>query len=112
MNRSATRRAPVLDERLLVHAPADAVTTVFPDHTQSRGIGDGARPILEQEPGLPIEQIAAPTLVVHGDADRIVPYENGVALALEQARDLAVTAQHRVATAAGLAAVAAPGGER
>jgi pimeloyl-ACP methyl ester carboxylesterase len=29
----------------------------------------------------PVEQIAAPTLVVHGDADRIVPYENGVALA-------------------------------
>jgi 3-oxoadipate enol-lactonase len=29
----------------------------------------------------PVEQIAAPTLVVHGDADRIVPYENGVELA-------------------------------
>jgi 3-oxoadipate enol-lactonase len=29
----------------------------------------------------PIEEIAAPTLVVHGDADRIVPYENGVELA-------------------------------
>jgi 3-oxoadipate enol-lactonase len=29
----------------------------------------------------PVEQIAAPTLVVHGDADRIVSYENGVALA-------------------------------
>lgn len=29
----------------------------------------------------PVEEIAAPTLVVHGDADRIVPYENGVALA-------------------------------
>ncbi len=31
---------------------------------------------------------------------------------VEQARDLAEAAQHRVATAAGLAAVAAPGGER
>jgi len=29
----------------------------------------------------PVEQIEAPTLVVHGDADRIVPYENGVELA-------------------------------
>ena len=27
-----------------------------------------------------VEQIEAPTLVVHGDADRIVPYENGVEL--------------------------------
>ena len=30
---------------------------------------------------LPVDEIVAPTLVVHGDADRIVPYENGVALA-------------------------------
>ena len=29
----------------------------------------------------PVEEIAVPTLVVHGDADRIVPYENGVELA-------------------------------
>jgi pimeloyl-ACP methyl ester carboxylesterase len=29
----------------------------------------------------PVEEIAAPTLVVHGDADRIVPYENGAELA-------------------------------
>ncbi len=29
----------------------------------------------------PVEEIAAPTLVVHGDADRVVPYENGVELA-------------------------------
>ena len=29
----------------------------------------------------PVEQIEAPTLVVHGDADRIVGYENGVELA-------------------------------
>ena len=29
----------------------------------------------------PVEQIEAPTLVVHGDADRIVPYENGLRLA-------------------------------
>ncbi len=29
----------------------------------------------------PVVEIAAPTLVVHGDADRIVPYENGVELA-------------------------------
>lgn len=29
----------------------------------------------------PLEEIEAPTLVAHGDADRIVPYENGVALA-------------------------------
>ena len=29
----------------------------------------------------PVEQIEAPTLVVHGDADRIVPFENGVELA-------------------------------
>jgi pimeloyl-ACP methyl ester carboxylesterase len=29
----------------------------------------------------PVEEIAAPALVVHGDADRIVPCENGVALA-------------------------------
>ncbi len=29
----------------------------------------------------PVEEIAAPTLVAHGDADRIVPYENGVELA-------------------------------
>lgn len=28
-----------------------------------------------------VEQIEAPTLVVHGDADRVVPYENGVELA-------------------------------
>ena len=28
-----------------------------------------------------MEEIAAQTLVVHGDADRIVPYENGVELA-------------------------------
>ena len=29
----------------------------------------------------PLEQIEAPTLVVHGDADRILPFENGVELA-------------------------------
>ena len=29
----------------------------------------------------PVEEIAAPTLIVHGDADRVVPYENGVELA-------------------------------
>jgi pimeloyl-ACP methyl ester carboxylesterase len=29
----------------------------------------------------PVEEISAPTLVVHGDADRVVPYENGVDLA-------------------------------
>jgi 3-oxoadipate enol-lactonase len=29
----------------------------------------------------PLEQIEAPTLVVHGDADRIIPCENGVELA-------------------------------
>jgi len=29
----------------------------------------------------PVEDIAAPTLIVHGDADRVVPYENGVELA-------------------------------
>jgi len=29
----------------------------------------------------PVELIAAPTLVVHGDADRVVPHENGVELA-------------------------------
>lgn len=29
----------------------------------------------------PVEEIAAPTLVVHGDADRIVPHENGVEIA-------------------------------
>jgi pimeloyl-ACP methyl ester carboxylesterase len=29
----------------------------------------------------PVEEIEAPTLVVHGDADRIVPYGNGVELA-------------------------------
>ena len=29
----------------------------------------------------PVEQIEARTLVVHGDADRILPYENGVELA-------------------------------
>lgn len=28
-----------------------------------------------------IDQIKAPTLVIHGDADRLVPYENGVTLA-------------------------------
>ena len=31
--------------------------------------------------GPPVERISVPTLVVHGTADRIVPYENGVALA-------------------------------
>ena len=29
----------------------------------------------------PVEEIRAPTLVAHGDADRVVPYENGVELA-------------------------------
>ncbi|MGI9111587.1 MAG: alpha/beta fold hydrolase [Gaiellaceae bacterium] len=29
----------------------------------------------------PVEEIAAPTLVAHGDADRIVPYKNGIELA-------------------------------
>jgi 3-oxoadipate enol-lactonase len=29
----------------------------------------------------PVERIEAPTLVLHGDADRVVPYENGVELA-------------------------------
>ena len=29
----------------------------------------------------PVDRISAPTLVAHGDADRIVPYGNGVALA-------------------------------
>ena len=30
---------------------------------------------------IPIEEIAAPTLVLHGTADRIVPYENGLRIA-------------------------------
>jgi 3-oxoadipate enol-lactonase len=34
----------------------------------------------------PVEEIAAPTLIVHGDADRVVPYENGVELARRIAR--------------------------
>ena len=29
----------------------------------------------------PVEQIEAPTLVVHGDADRVVPFENGLEVA-------------------------------
>ena len=29
----------------------------------------------------PVDQIGAPTLVLHGDADRVVPYESGVELA-------------------------------
>jgi 3-oxoadipate enol-lactonase len=29
----------------------------------------------------PVEEIEAPTLIVHGDADRVVPYENSVELA-------------------------------
>ena len=33
------------------------------------------------ERGAPIEQIDVPTLVVHGDADRVVPLENGRAIA-------------------------------
>lgn len=33
------------------------------------------------EEGLPIEQIQAPTLVVHGDRDRVVPLSNGQAIA-------------------------------
>jgi pimeloyl-ACP methyl ester carboxylesterase len=33
------------------------------------------------EHGLPIEQIAVPVLVVHGDADRVVPISNGRAIA-------------------------------
>ena len=32
------------------------------------------------EKSSPIEEIEAPTLVVHGDADRIVPFENGIEL--------------------------------
>ncbi len=33
------------------------------------------------ETGLPVEEIRAPTLVVHGDADRVVPVSNGRAIA-------------------------------
>jgi 3-oxoadipate enol-lactonase len=33
------------------------------------------------ERGLPVERISAPTLVVHGDADRVVPISNGRAIA-------------------------------
>jgi pimeloyl-ACP methyl ester carboxylesterase len=33
------------------------------------------------EQRIPVEAITVPTLVLHGDADRIVPYENGVELA-------------------------------
>ena len=40
---------------------------------------DACRRFVEQVS--PVEQIDAPTLVVHGDADRVVPYENGVELA-------------------------------
>lgn len=40
---------------------------------------DACRRFVEET--TPIEKITAPTLVAHGDADRIVPYENGVELA-------------------------------
>jgi pimeloyl-ACP methyl ester carboxylesterase len=36
---------------------------------------DATIPFLEN--GVPVEEIAAPTLVVHGDADRVVPFPNG-----------------------------------
>jgi len=40
---------------------------------------DACRRFVEET--TPVEEITAPTLVAHGDADRIVPYENGVELA-------------------------------
>nr|MBA2460374.1 alpha/beta fold hydrolase [Actinomycetota bacterium] len=40
---------------------------------------DACRRFVEQT--TPVEEFTAPTLVAHGDADRIVPYENGVELA-------------------------------
>ena len=40
---------------------------------------DACRRFVEQVS--PVEQIEAPTLVIHGDADRVVPYENGLELA-------------------------------
>jgi pimeloyl-ACP methyl ester carboxylesterase len=36
---------------------------------------------LSHDTSLEIDQIKAPTFVIHGDADRLVPYENGVNLA-------------------------------
>ena len=64
--------SPEVKERLQV-----LVGTAFPLSLRSQGILNDAKQI-KSIPDLPLEQIQAPTLVIHGDADRLVPFSHGM----------------------------------
>jgi pimeloyl-ACP methyl ester carboxylesterase len=64
--------SPEARERLEILAQ-----TIFPLSLRSEGMLNDAKQ-LKSLPDLPLERIRTPTLVIHGDADRLVPFSHGV----------------------------------
>jgi pimeloyl-ACP methyl ester carboxylesterase len=65
------KMSPEALERLRVTAH-----TMFPMSLRTEGMLNDAKQIQDLE-DLPLDQIKAPTLVIHGDADRLVPFSHG-----------------------------------
>jgi pimeloyl-ACP methyl ester carboxylesterase len=65
------KMSPEAKERLRVLAQ-----TIFPLSLRSQGMLNDARQIRNLD-DFPLDQIQAPTLVIHGDADRLVPFSHG-----------------------------------
>jgi pimeloyl-ACP methyl ester carboxylesterase len=65
------KMSPEALERLRVIA-----NSIFPMSMRSEGILNDARQIQHLD-DFPLEKIKAPTLVIHGDADRLVPFSHG-----------------------------------
>lgn len=56
------------------------VDHMLPQRRPARGIMSQLGAILAFDVELPIRRLAVPTLVVHGDADAVVPFQNGESL--------------------------------
>ncbi len=63
--------SPEAKERLRILAHS-----IFPISLRSKGMLNDARSIRNLD-DLPLDQINVPTLVIHGDADRLVPFSHG-----------------------------------